>query len=66
MRALPVQVDAQTHSVVTVLQQWLARGTTITATSKPSAWHLAQKAMVLLRPEPDCGAVLWPQARGDR
>lgn len=63
MRALPVQVDAQTRSVVAALQQWLAHGAKSTATRKPSAWHLAQKAMVLLHPESDCGAVVWPQTR---
>jgi hypothetical protein len=63
MRALPVQADAQTRSIVTALQQWLGRGGKSTATRKPSAWHLAQKAMVLIHPESDCGVVVWPQAR---
>lgn len=63
MRALPVQVDAQTRSVVAALQQWLAHGAKSTATRKPSAWHLAQKAMVLIYPESDRGDAVWPQAR---
>lgn len=38
---------------------WLARGAWSTATHKPSAWYLAQKAVVLLHPEPRCGEVIW-------
>jgi hypothetical protein len=65
MRAIPVQADAHTSSVVTALQQWLARGARSTATRKPSPWHLAQKAMVLIYPKSDRGDVVWPQAWGE-
>lgn len=63
MRALPVQVDAPISAVVKALQEWLAAGAQSTATNKPSAWHLARKAVVLLYPEQRQGAVVW--ALGD-
>jgi len=59
MRALPVQVDAPISAVVKALQEWLARGARSTATRKPSAWYLARKAVVLLYPEQQQGAVVW-------
>lgn len=59
MRALPVQAGAPISSVVKALQEWLARGARSTATHKPSAWYLAQKAVVLLHPEPRRGEVIW-------
>jgi hypothetical protein len=60
MRALPVQVDAPISSLVKALQEWLAHGAQSTAAHKPSAWHLAKKAMVLLSPESARGDAIWP------
>jgi hypothetical protein len=60
MRALPVQTGAPTSSVVKALQEWLEHGAQSSATRKPSPWHLARKAMVLLYPEPCRGDVVWP------
>lgn len=59
MRALPVQADAPISAVVKARQELLARGARSTTTRKPSAWYLAQKAMVLLYPEQQQGAVVW-------
>jgi hypothetical protein len=59
MRALPVQADATISAVVKALQEWLAHGARSTATTKPSAWHLARKGVVLLYPEQQQGAVVW-------
>jgi hypothetical protein len=59
-RALPVQADAPIGSVVETLQEWLARGAQSAGIHKPSAWHLAQKAVVLLHPEQRRGDVVWP------
>lgn len=59
MRALPVQADAPIGAVGKALQEWLARGARSTATRKPSAWYLAQKAVVFLYPEQQQGAVIW-------
>jgi hypothetical protein len=59
MRTLPVQADAPISAVVTALQEWLACGARSTATHKPSAWHLAKKAVVLLHPEQHRGDVVW-------
>ena len=63
MRALPVQIDAPINSVISVLQEWLARGAKITAAHPPSEWHLAQKAVVLLYPDSHRGYVVWPPSR---
>lgn len=60
MRALPVPVDAPISSVVKGLREWLSRGARSTAASKPSAWYLARKAVVVLSPESACGDVVWP------
>lgn len=60
IRALPVQPDAPISSVISGLQEWLARGAQSTAAHKPSAWHLAQKAVVLLYPDSHRGYVVWP------
>jgi hypothetical protein len=62
MRALPVQPDAPASTVVKALRQWLERGARSHATPKPSAWHLASKAMVLLYPESGRSDVVWPPA----
>ncbi len=59
IRALPVQADAPIDSVIGGLQEWLARGAQSTAARKPSAWHLAKKAVVLLFPDSHRGHVVW-------
>jgi hypothetical protein len=63
IRALPVQADAPINSVIGVLQEWLARGAQSTAADKPSAGHLAKKAVVLLYPDSHRGYVVWPPGR---
>lgn len=60
MRALPVPVGAPIRSVAEATQDWLIRGAQNTAPHKPSAWHLANKAMVLLYPASCRGDVIWP------
>lgn len=62
-RALPVQADAPINSVISVLQEWLARGAQSTAVRKPSAWHLAKKAVVILHPDSHRGNVVWERGR---
>jgi hypothetical protein len=59
MRSLPVEPDAPISSVISGLREWLARGAQSTAARKPSAWHLAKKAVVLLYPHSHRGYVLW-------
>lgn len=63
IRALPVQADAPINTVIRVLQGWLARGAQSTAAHKPSAWHLAKKAVVLLYPDSHRGYVVWAPRR---
>lgn len=63
IRALPVQADAPINSVISVLQEWLARGAQSTAARKPSAWHLAKKAVVPLYPDSHRGYVVWAPGR---
>jgi hypothetical protein len=63
VRPLPVQADAPIDSVISVLQEWLARGARSTAARKPSAWHLAKKAVVLLYPDSHRGYVVWEPNR---
>lgn len=58
-RALPVQADAPITSVISVLQEWLARGAKSAAAHPPSACHLAKKAVVLLYPDSHRGYVVW-------
>lgn len=60
MRAVPGQASAPISSVVKALQDWLAHGARSTGIHKPSAWYLAQKAVVLLHPEAGRGDVVWP------
>jgi hypothetical protein len=62
-RALPVQADAPIKSVTSALQEWLARGAQSTADPKPSPWHLAKKAVVLLYPDSHRGYVVWAPGR---
>jgi hypothetical protein len=59
IRTLPVEVDAPIDSVISVLQEWLARGAQSTAARKPSAWHLEKKAVVFLYPDSHRGYVAW-------
>jgi hypothetical protein len=59
VRPLPVQADAPIDSVISALQEWLARGAQSTAARKPSAWYLAKKAVVLLYPDSHRGYVVW-------
>jgi hypothetical protein len=58
LRELPVEADAPINSVISVLQEWLARGARSTAKRKPSSWYLAQKAVVLLYPDSHHGYVV--------
>ena len=51
--------------MISVLQEWLARGAQSTAAPKPSAWHLAKKAAVLLYPDSHRGYVVWAPGRND-
>jgi hypothetical protein len=60
MRALPVQPDAPPAEIVQAVQDWLRRGEAAISRKKPSAWYLAQKAMVTLSPAPERGQILWP------
>ena len=63
LRQLPVQADAPINSVTSALQEWLARGAKSRAKDKPSPWHLAQKAVVLLYPDSHRGYVVWAPGR---
>jgi hypothetical protein len=65
MRALLIQPGAQIDTVATALRDWLTDGARSQAARKPSAWHLAQKAVVLLYPEAHRGEVLWPAGWAD-
>lgn len=59
VRALPADPEAPVGLIVQAVQDWLRQGAAATGTKKPSAWHLAQKAMVILTPEPQRGQVIW-------
>ncbi|MGO9778486.1 MAG: hypothetical protein ACLPQY_01765 [Streptosporangiaceae bacterium] len=65
VRALPVPADAPISSVISALQKWLAHGAQNTAVRKPSAWHLAKKAAVLIYPDSHRGYVVWPPVGRD-
>lgn len=60
MRALPVPPDATYAEVTHAVQDWLRRGAASRSKKKPSAWHLAQEAMVTLTPAPRRGEIVWP------
>jgi hypothetical protein len=60
MRALPVKADAPYAEIIHVVQDWLRRGAAAVSPKRPSAWYLAQKAMVTLTPASHRGQVLWP------
>lgn len=59
MRALPVAPDVSYADVIHAVQEWLRRGAAGTDRKKPSAWYLAQKAMVTLTPASQRGQILW-------
>jgi hypothetical protein len=59
MRALPVDVGGSFSTVAKAVQDWVANGSRIAASSKPSAWYLSKKAGVLLYPDSCRGEVLW-------
>ena len=59
-RALPVDAGVESRHVVTAIQGWLEAGSCSSAAKKPSAWHLAQKAVVVIDPPRDLGLVIWP------
>jgi hypothetical protein len=65
VRALPIPADAPISSVISALQEWLAHGAQNTAARKPSAWHLAKKAAVLIYPDSHRGYVVWPPVGRD-
>jgi hypothetical protein len=60
LRALPVQPDAPYAEIIQAVQDWLRRGAAAVSPKKPSAWYLAQKAVVTLTPASHRGQVLWP------
>jgi hypothetical protein len=60
MRVLPVQPDAPPAEIIQAVQDWLRRGSAAISPKKPSAWYLAQKAIVTLSPAPERGQILWP------
>ncbi len=63
IRVLPVPPSAPTGVVVTALRAWLAHGSRARPDRHgkvPSAWHLAQKAMVLIDPPTERGCRVWP------
>lgn len=64
VRALPVQAGAPVGLIVQAVHDWLRRGAAASGTKKPSAWHLARKAMVILTPEPERGHIIWPPGGG--
>lgn len=65
-RALLVETDAPINFVISALQAWLARGARSTAARKPSPWHLAKKAVVLLYPDSHRGYIVWAPGRNHR
>jgi hypothetical protein len=60
MRALPVQPEAPPAEIIQAVQDWLRCGAAASSPKKPSAWYLAQKAMVALTPATQRGQILWP------
>ena len=57
MRSLSVRPDASYAEIIQAVQDWLRRGAATRSPKKPSSWHLAQKAMVILSPESQRGQV---------
>jgi hypothetical protein len=64
MRALPIPPGTSYAEIVQAVQDWLRRGAATRAQKKPSSWHLAQKAMVTLTPQPHDGQGVWPIGPG--
>jgi hypothetical protein len=60
MRTLPVEPDISYAEAAQAVQDWLRHGAAATQPRKPSAWHLAQKAMATLTPSSQRGQMLWP------
>jgi hypothetical protein len=60
MRALPVEPGTGVDAVVDALQDWLVAGSRHVGAKKPTSWHLAWKAIVLIRPHAQQGRVIWP------
>jgi hypothetical protein len=65
MRALQVPPGTGIDEVVDALRAWLLEGCRHPGAKKPTAWHLAQKAMVLAWPESRQGYIVWPQPGWD-
>jgi hypothetical protein len=59
MRALPVQPSSSVEDVVDALRGWLVAGLHSAGSKKPTAWHLAQKAVVLVWPADHRGRIVW-------
>ncbi|GGL12909.1 hypothetical protein GCM10012284_54460 [Mangrovihabitans endophyticus] len=61
LRSLPVPPDAVIEDAVAAVQRWLAQGAATNARHKPTPWHLAKKAMILVWPHERAGDQLWPR-----
>lgn len=66
MRALTVQPEASYAEILQAVRDWLLRGAAASCPKKPSAWHLAQKAMVTLTPALQRGQIIWPADIGSQ
>lgn len=60
VRPLLVRPSASLDEVVGAIQCYLRLGGTSRASTKPSSWYLAQKAMVMIDPLRTRGQVIWP------
>jgi hypothetical protein len=60
MRDLPVGPGAAPREVVEAIRKWLATDCRSTANRRPSSWHLAQKAVVMIDPKRRRGTTVWP------
>ncbi len=60
MRALAVSPDSDATVIIAALRKWLTAGSLASGAKKPSAWHLARKAAVLLWPDERQGTIIWP------
>jgi hypothetical protein len=58
IRALAVQSDVTVRQRVAALQDWLAAGAASTSVTKPSAWWLAQRPVVVIDPPRHRGRVI--------
>ncbi len=59
-RALPAEPHADADTAARAIQDWLANGSREARVKKSTAWHLAQKAVVLITPTGGLGRVIWP------